>query len=167
MFTFKEKHNKSLYNNLVNLSRNIFFYKDLKLNDVFFTRVLLIFIHFSIILNCYKNDNKDAKQKIYDDLFFYIECHLRESGLGDVSVNTKMKDLNRIFYDITLKIKYDTPSDMIRKNILTKYFYENLEITEKTYNNFNNYFKDFRIFCEKNDISKLVLNKINFTYGST
>ena len=56
---------------------------------------------------------------------------------------------------------------MIRKNILTKYFYENLEITEKTYNNFNNYFKDFRIFCEKNDISKLVLNKINFTYGST
>ena len=169
MFIFKQKHNKSLYNNLVYLSRNIFFYKNLKLNDVFFTRVLLIFIHFSIILNSFKknDDNKKIMQKIYDDLFFFIECHLRESGLGDVAVNSKMKNLNRIFYDLTLKIKYDDDNYMIKKNILSKYFFENSEISEKTYVNFNNYFKDFRVFCDKNDVRELVKNKINFTYGSS
>ena len=40
----------------------------------------------------------------YDNLFHSIENNLRELGLGDVSVNKKMKDLNKILYDILLKI---------------------------------------------------------------
>ena len=42
-------------------------------------------------------------------IFFYnIENNLRELGFGDVSVNKKMKDLNKIFYDILLKIKLES-----------------------------------------------------------
>ena len=35
-------------------------------------------------------------------IFFFhnIEYNLRESGLGDVSVNKKMKEFNKILYDI-------------------------------------------------------------------
>ena len=35
MFAFYNKHNNNLYNKLVELSRNIFFYKEMKLNDNF------------------------------------------------------------------------------------------------------------------------------------
>ena len=34
------------------------------------------------------------------DKFDQIEYNLRESSFGDVTVNIKMKDLNKIFYDI-------------------------------------------------------------------
>ena len=47
-------------------------------------------------------------QDLYDGLFHNIENNLRESGLGDVSVNKKMKDLNKLLYDILLKLKNNT-----------------------------------------------------------
>ena len=36
--------------------------------------------------------------------FIILKTILRELGFGDVSVNKKMKDLNKILYDILLKI---------------------------------------------------------------
>ena len=72
MFDFKQKHNKELYNNLVKLSRNLYFYNTLKFKDDFFTRVILIFIHFSLILRNIKSiDKKKLSQNLYDDLFFF------------------------------------------------------------------------------------------------
>ena len=47
--------------------------------------------------------------------FSYIENNLRELGFGDVSVNKRMKDLNKIFYDILIKLK--KPIRMILKLI--------------------------------------------------
>tara|TARA_Y100000992_G_C21153509_1_gene437422 strand:- start:139 stop:645 length:507 start_codon:yes stop_codon:yes gene_type:complete len=168
MFDFKQKHNKELYNNLVKLSRNLYFYNTLKFKDDFFTRVILIFIHFSLILRNIKSiDKKKLSQNLYDDLFFFIECHLRESGLGDVSVNSKMKNLNRIFYDISLKIDYENGESLIKKKLMSKYLYENRELSEKSFDNFNKYLKEFRSFCDKNDINKILNNKINFNYGSS
>ena len=64
-----------------------------------------MFIHFSIILIIFKKKNSKFDQKLYDNLFYNIENNLRELGFGDVSVNKKMKDFNKIFYDILLKIK--------------------------------------------------------------
>ena len=40
-------------------------------------------------------------------LFHNIENNLRELGFGDVSVNKKMKDFNKILYDILLKIEFE------------------------------------------------------------
>jgi len=87
-----------LYNKLIEFSRNIYFYKDAKLPDTAETRVLLIFFHFSIILQVYKI-KKFGKfpQYIYDNIFQNIEYNLRELGLGDVNVNKKMKNLNKYF----------------------------------------------------------------------
>ena len=101
MFAFYNKHNNNLYNKLVELSRNIFFYKEMKLNDNFESRIMLIFLHLSIII---LNSKKEFPQKIFDNIFQNIEYHLRELGYGDVSVNQKMKTLNKIFYDILLKL---------------------------------------------------------------
>ena len=42
MFNIK-MHNNDLYNTLLSLSRNIFFYKEIKLPDTFETRIYLMF----------------------------------------------------------------------------------------------------------------------------
>ena len=89
----------------MNLSRNIFFYKEITLKDTFETRIYLIFFHFSLILLNFKYKKVKFPQSEYDNLFFNIENNLRELGFGDVGVNKKMKDMNKIFYDILLKAK--------------------------------------------------------------
>ena len=99
-----KKHNPDLYNKLLNLSRNIFFYKKIELDDSYETRIYLMFLHYSIVLFIQKKNNNLPDQENYNNLFFYIENNLRELGFGDVAVNKKMKDLNKIFYDILIKL---------------------------------------------------------------
>ena len=101
MFASYKKHSNKLYNKLVELSRNKFFYSELKLNDNFETRVLLIFFHFIIILRLKKSEKyKKIFQDIFDNIFQNIEINIRELGYGDTKVNNTMKNLNKIFYDI-------------------------------------------------------------------
>ena len=90
-----KKHKTNLYNNLLILSRNLFFYKKVKLSDNFETRLYLIFIHLSIMMICFKNKGDKFDQNSYDSLFHNIEYNLRELGFGDVTVNKKMKEFNK------------------------------------------------------------------------
>ena len=78
MFAKYKPHNNSLYNKLVELSRNIFFYEKLLLKDDFLTRIKLIFLHLSLILIIFreKNNNK-FPQDVFDNIFLNIEYHLR------------------------------------------------------------------------------------------
>ena len=99
------KHSHLLYNILLSLSRNIFFYKKINLQDTYQTRIYLMFFHFSILMIIFKQKGKKFDQNQYDQLFNSIENNLRELGYGDVTVNKKMKELNKILYDILLKIK--------------------------------------------------------------
>ena len=105
MFASYKKHNNKLYNNLVELSRNKFFYQEISLEDKTETRVILIFFHFAMILHSLKLRNvKIDTQAQFDNIFQNIEYNLREMGDGDVAVNKKMKNLTRVFYDILLYI---------------------------------------------------------------
>ena len=94
IFKFK-KHNYNLYNTLLHLSRNIYFYKSISIQDTFESRIYLMFMHYSIILIIFKDKKIKFPQEYYDNLFDQIENNLRESGLGDVAVNQKMKILNK------------------------------------------------------------------------
>ena len=53
----------------------------------------------------FKKKGKKFSQESYDALFNNIEYNLREMGYGDVAVNKKMKDLNKLLYDI-LSVSY-------------------------------------------------------------
>ena len=97
MKKFFNKHNIDFYNTLLSLSRNIFFYNKVKLPDKFSTRVYLIFFHFAILMFITKKKGQKFDQDLYDKLFLSIEYNLRELGMGDVSVNKKMKELNKTF----------------------------------------------------------------------
>ena len=97
MLNFK-KHNNNLYNTALNLSRNLFFYKKLGLKDTFETRIYLMFIHFSIFMIIFKKKDSKFDQNSYDNFFHSIENNLRELGFGDVTVNKKMKEFNKILF---------------------------------------------------------------------
>ena len=148
MFDFKYKKHNFLYNNLVKLSRNIYFYKDIKLEDKLENRIIIIFAHLVVILRCLKNDkaNKNLSQELYDNIFLNIENNLREIGHGDVTVNKKMKNFNQIFHDLLLKFIDQNNSNKIRINEMMKFLFlnnKNDEISIKL----NDYFEKYHDFC--------------------
>tara|TARA_B100000963_G_scaffold354468_1_gene371057 strand:- start:4830 stop:5321 length:492 start_codon:yes stop_codon:yes gene_type:complete len=159
----KKKHNPDFYNTLLNLSRNIFFYKELNFEDTYETRIYLIFLHYSIILFILKNKGNKPDQNSYNTLFFYIENNLREMGVGDVSVNKKMKDLNKIFYDILLKLSDNKSVFSVNKNLIYKYFV-NLKDNEEKYVKFHLYLKDFHKFCFDQSPNSMIEEVKNYKY---
>lgn len=145
------------------LSRNIFFYQNLSLEDSYETRVYLMFFHYSIIVLIFKKKNKKADQENYDNLFFYLENNLRESGLGDVTVNKKMKDLNKIFYDILLKINSDPENFKINKKLCINYF-NKLKNNNEKWVKFEQYFDNFYNFCFDMSIKNVLKEAVNFKF---
>ncbi len=173
IFNFK-KHNykEDLYNTLLSLSRDIFFYKKVKLNDNFETRINLMFFHFAVFMIIYKKKGSKFNQNLYDDLFFKIENNLRELGFGDVSVNKKMKDLNKILYDILLKmdLKIDIDDQFkINDKIVIKYFSQKDDKKEVNFESLEAYFDDFFNFCFELTLNNMIKKSINykFIYGSS
>ena len=166
MFAFYNRHNNNLYNKLVELSRNIFFYKDLKLNDNFETRIILIFFHFSVILLKFrKNNNSKFPQKIFDNIFLNIEYHLRELGFGDVVVNKKMKTLNKIFYNILLKMEINNDSKLVfKKNIINEHFILNDNNNSKITSKLEEYYGNFCNFCFELEDEIMLKGQIDYKY---
>ena len=170
IFTFKKHSNNSdLYNTLLRLSRNLFFYNNIKLNDNFETRILLMFFHFSIMMIISKKKGKKFDQNSYDSLFHNIENNLRELGFGDVSVNKKMKDFNKIFYDILLKIESNNNKKKVNtleinsKLILNYFHYFNGEKDDK-FIEFINYLSKFYDFCFELPLDNMIKASIKFKY---
>ena len=165
MFASYKKHNNQLYNNLVKLSRNKFFYENVKIKDRIESRVLLIFFHFALLLSSTKiNNKKNETQAIFDNIFQNIEYTIRELGEGDVAVNKKMKKLTQIFYDILIKL--DTRKTALVDNessLLKKYFKDQnselLNIEE-----LKDYFTKFQDFCFALDVKNMLNGSFNFKY---
>ena len=166
MFAFYNRHNNNLYNKLVELSRNIFFYKSLNLKDNFETRIILIFLHLSIILIINKKNGKNKfPQKIFDNIFLNIEYHLREIGYGDVAVNKKMKILNKVFYDILLKIQSRNLKEFkIDKKLIKKHLFYSINESDQFIVKISEYLESFYNFCFVLDDNIMVKGQINFKY---
>ena len=157
-----KKHNNSLYNTLLSLSRNLFFYTKINLKDSFETRIYLMFIHYSIILIIYNQKEIKFLQENYDDLFASIENNLRELGFGDVSVNKKMKELNKIFYDILLKINIEKSNFKTNKKLILKYFNDENMKKSENYELFSEYFLNFFKYCFELPVDIVIEEAINF-----
>ena len=162
---FNNKHNPELYNILLNLSRNIFFYKKIELLDSFETRIYLMFFHFSILMIIYKQKDQKFDQKEYDGVFNNIENNLRELGFGDVTVNKKMKDLNKVLYDILLKInKKQDKNFELNEKLVSKYF-ETLNVkNDDKMVNFERYFNRFYQFCFELPLENMIRETLKFKF---
>ena len=158
-------HNTDLYNTLLTLSRNIFFYKELQLPDNFETRINLIFFHFSIMMIIFKKKGQKFGQKSYDSLFFNLENNLRELGFGDVAVNSKMKNLNKILYDILLKIEdisNNSKNFKINTKLVLKYFSHLNEPKSDKILKFETYLMNFYKFCFELSLKTMIKDALKF-----
>ena len=126
-FESKKKNILPLYNKIVFLTRESFFYKDFKLTDSFSNRIYLIFFHLSFILIVLKNKESEKKnqQDIFDFFFKQIELNCRELGYGDVTVNKKMKGLIKLFYEILMQCENWKQLQIDNKNNLLLNFFSN------------------------------------------
>ena len=61
-------------------------------------------------------------------------------GFGDVAVNKKMKEMNKIFYDILLKFNISKKSFELNNVLVFKYFDEFNNQDSREYANFEQYF---------------------------
>ena len=162
-----KNHNISIYNTLLSLSRNIFFYKKIELPDTFETRIYLMFIHFSILMLIFKKKNSKLDQKIYDFFFHSIENDLRELGFGDVTVNKKMKEFNKILYDILLKLDLNSENKdgfSINHDLVTKYFKELNDINNAKFTQFATYFTTFFNFCFEQPLDSMIESSDKFNF---
>ena len=162
MIFINKKHNSIIYNTLLTLSRNLYFYNKVFLKDTFETRIYLMFIHFSIILIIFKKLKVKFSQKSYDNLFHSIENNLRELGFGDVAVNKKMKELNKILYDILLKVNKSDTDVVINKDLIIKYFPQLDDLNSKKYELFNQYFINFYHFCFELNHKSVIKDALKF-----
>ena len=143
------------------MSRNLYFYRSINLKDCFETRIYLMFMHFSIILIIHKEKKINFSQKNYDSLFNHIENNLRENGLGDIAVNQKMKNLNKIFYDILLKIKKSNNNFKISKKLAFNYFGD---LNDDKFKLFDLYFISFYNFCFELNPDNMIKEAIKFNF---
>ena len=119
-------------------------------------------MHFSVFLIIFKLKKLTFPQKSYDSLFFSIENDLRELGFGDVAVNKKMKDFNKIFYDILLKLNNSDDKFNINENLVFKYFSKLKDENDSKYQLFEDYFTKFFNFCFVLDPEIVIKEAINF-----
>ena len=154
----------NIYNNLIKLTRNKSLYKSLKNNDTFSDRLIILLFHFGFFLKFYKKElSKKEAQNLFDFFIRQIELSIREIGYGDVSVNKKMKDLNKIFYDILLKLSDKTKNFSINQNLYVKYF-EKLKNSEEKRDNFHKYFTKFYNYCFELSANNMIEDIQNFKY---
>jgi hypothetical protein len=121
-----------------------------------------MFFHFALILIIFKNKKIIFPQSQYDDLFFCIENNLRELGFGDVAVNKKMKELNKISYDILFKIEEKSNNFKINNNLAFKYFEELKNLNTAKYRVFEEYFSKFYHFCFELHHETMIKDAIKF-----
>ena len=113
----------NIYNNLVKLTRNKNLYYNLKNNDTFSDRLIILLFHFGFFLKHFKSTlSKDESQNLFDFFIRQIELSIREIGYGDVSINKKMKDYVNLFYSILEKIDIWSNLDKSKKTLIISEF---------------------------------------------
>ncbi len=144
-----KKEYLNIYNNLIKLTRNKNLYLNLKNNDTFSDRLIILLFHFGFFLKYYKKEiSKQESQDLFDFFIRQIELSIREIGYGDVSVNKKMKDYVNLFFSILEKIeKWDILKMSEKKQTLG-----NLMNIKDDNDLFVLYFNKFSDFLTKNSL---------------
>ena len=155
-----------MYNKIVFLTRKNFFYKDFKLSDSFSNRIYLIFFHLCFIIITLKNKESEKKeqQEIFDFFFKQIELNCRELGYGDMTVNKKMKDLIKLFYEISIQCNNWKQLQIDNKNNLLLNFFSNKYDNKILTNKLVNYFDKFAFFIEYISLNSITKGVFNFVY---
>ncbi|NQU58170.1 MAG: hypothetical protein HQ513_13115 [Rhodospirillales bacterium] len=103
VFSFsKEKQTAhKLYRSIVEQARLPVFYSDLGVADTFDGRFDMISLHMILVIRRMKIDvelTRKLSQALFDYMFDDIDLNLRELGIGDMGVLTRVKKMAKAFY---------------------------------------------------------------------
>ena len=139
----------NIYNNLIKLTRNKNIFLNLKNNDTFSDRLIVLLFHFAFFIRVHKKTlSKNEAQDLFDFFIRQIELSIREIGYGDVSVNKKMKDYVNLFYSILEKIELWESFDKGKKIEI----FSNLMNIKVENDFFPNYFDKYNNFIKNNPL---------------
>ena len=148
----------TIYNKLINYTRNKDLYKNLNRQDNFSDRLTVFLLHFSFLLKNFKKDqNKDVLQKIYDFNFRQLELSIREIGYGDQSINKKMKDYINLFHSMVSEIHFW--DNLTKDEKLNKISYFLSDFKNNHY--LLDYFDDFNEKLSKKTLNSYLKSVIN------
>ena len=111
-----------------------------------------------------KKSNKNDQQTIFDFFFKQIELNYRELGYGDISVNKKMKNLLKLFYEILIQCSNWKELQIDNKNNLLLNFFSNNYDNKILTNKLANYFDKFALFIEDISLNSITKGVFNFVY---
>ena len=154
-------HYLNIYNNLIKLTRNKSLFEKLNIQDSFYDRMIVFFIHFAFFLKVYKKeDNKQYLQKLYDFVFNQIDISLQEAGHGDTSINKKMKNYVSIFHCIIKKVDYwESLKNEEKTNFFSTFFEHSIESSY-----FVEYFEKYRNFLTNNTLNHFTKGVISHKF---
>ena len=154
-------HYLNIYNNLIKLTRNKSLFEKLNIQDSFYDRMIVFFIHFAFFLKVYKKeDNKQYLQKLYDFVFNQIDISLQEAGHGDTSINKKMKNYVSIFHSIIKKVDYwESLKNEEKTNFFSTFFEHSIESSY-----FVEYFEKYRNFLTNNTLNHFTKGVISHKF---
>ena len=74
-----------------------------------------------------------------------------------------MKELNKLLYDILLKIEINEKNKFeINENLILSYFKELNHVSDEKLNDFKDYFVNFYNFCFELSLDNMIRDAINF-----
>ena len=154
-------HYLNIYNNLIKLTRNKSLFEKLNIQDSFYDRMIVFFIHFAFFLKVYKKeDNKQYLQKLYDFVFNQIDISLQEAGHGDTTINKKMKNYVSIFHSIIKKVDYwESLKNEEKRNFFSTFFEHSIESSY-----FVEYFEKYRNFLTNNTLNHFTKRVISHKF---
>ena len=154
-------HYLNIYNNLIKLTRNKSLFEKLNIQDSFYDRMIVFFIHFAFFLKVYKKeDNKQYLQKLYDFVFNQIDISLQEAGHGDTTINKKMKNYVSIFHSIIKKVDYwESLKNEEKTNFFSTFFDHSIESSY-----FVEYFEKYRNFLTNNTLNHFTKGVISHKF---
>jgi len=103
MFSFSQEKKMAhlLYRTIVEQARHPAFYRDFGVADTFDGRFDMISLHMILVMRRLKTDvdqTRKLSQALFDYMFNDIDLNLRELGIGDMGVLTRVKKMAKAFY---------------------------------------------------------------------
>ena len=141
----------NIYNNLIKLTRNKKLY-NIKKNDTFYDRMIILFFHLSFIFKIYKtSETRENLQNFFDYCVRQIELSIREIGYGDATINKKMKEYINLLFSIIDKIHvWEKKNNNEKLKIIKIYIDDSNNCV-----NYVEYFEKYRKFLSNNSFKNL------------
>ena len=156
-----------IYEKIVKISRNKFFYIKLSVPDTIDGRFDLLVL-FSVIVIFFLNhsfaNGKLLSQMLFDKIFLDLDLSLREMGAGDAGVHIKIKKMvqsymgrQKVYSECLQKNDFKSLKPCIANNV-----YRNVDNYSNYPDILNNYCqKTYLLFSNKKD-DYFLLNKLKF-----